>query len=84
MGKLTKIPIDEAKGLKVTINRKSKVLEKYKNYLIGLSSSEAGKLQIKDDKEGFTVRAGLKRAAEAMNMNVKIKKRGDSIVFWKE
>ncbi len=81
---MKKIPIEEAKEKKRVVNRKSDKLEEYKSYLKSLTSSEAGEFRIKDEKEGFALRAGLKRAAEALNLKVKIQKRGDHLQFWIE
>ena len=66
-----KVSIEEAKGVK-------------KRYITNLAPYESGKLKIQDDKEGFAIRANLKRAAEALGLNVKIQKRENYIYFWKE
>lgn len=84
MKRLIKIPVEEAKSMKKRVARKAEKLEQYKRHINSLAPNEAGKLKIEDDKEGFAVRAGLKRAAQALDMNIKIKKFGNEIVFWKE
>ena len=84
MARLIKIPIEEAKGMTKKVAREAKKLEEYKRHINTLEQEEAGKLKIKDNKEGFAVRAGLKRAAQALGVKVEIRKRGNEIVFWRE
>ena len=81
---LQKIPIEEAKAKQKQTPREARVLEKYKDYINALGENEAGQLKVQDNKEGFAVRAGLKRAAQALDVKVEIRKRGNEIVFWKE
>jgi hypothetical protein len=84
MPRLVKIPIEEAKSMKRNVARKAKVLEKYKSHIKSLNADEAGKFKIRDEKDGFAIRAGLKRAAHALGEKVTIRKRGNEIVFWRE
>ena len=84
MKKMRKIPIEEAKGTKKVIKRKADKLEEYKRYIKSLTPTDAGEFRIKDAKEGFAIRAGLKRAAETLNLKVKIQKRGDRLQVWLE
>lgn len=64
--------------------RKAEKLKQYKGYITDLAPNEAGKFKIQNDKEGFAVRANLKRAVDALGLNVKIQKRENYIYFWKE
>ncbi|MFC1955186.1 hypothetical protein ACFLWZ_01390 [Chloroflexota bacterium] len=64
--------------------RKAEKLKQYKGYINDLSPNEAGKFKIQDDKEGFAVRANLKRAAKALGLNATVQKRENYIYFWKE
>lgn len=84
MARLIKIPIEEAKQMKKRIPREAKVLEQYKRHINALGQNEAGKFKIQNNKEGFAIRARLKRAAQALGLNLVIRKRGNEIVFWKE
>ena len=84
MKKMKKIPIEKAKGMKREVKRKADKLEEYKRYINSLAPEEAGEFMLKDEKEGFALRAGLKRAAEALDMRVKIQKRGNYLYAWKE
>ena len=79
-----KVSIEEAKDVKKRYIRKAEKLKQYKGYITDLAPTEAGKLKIQNDKEGFAVRANLKRAADALELNVKIQKRENYIYFWKE
>jgi hypothetical protein len=84
MKRMKKIPIQKAKGMKREVKRKAEKLEEYKRYINSLTSEEAGEFGIKDEKEGFAIRAGLKRAAEALDVRVKIQKRGNNLYVWRE
>lgn len=84
---LKKVPIEEAKARQRQASfKKAKVLEKYKDYISSLAANEAGQLKIQkeQDRQGFAIRAGLKRAAQALGVNVRIRKLGDYIYFWQE
>lgn len=83
MPRLIKVSIEEARSVKKKYDRKAEKLKQYKKYITDLAPNEAGKLRIKDAKEGFAVRANLKRAAQALGMNVKVQKRENYIYFWK-
>jgi hypothetical protein len=83
MAKYEEIPIEEAKQISKRV-RKQSAGDKYKKYITSLSEGKAGYFKIKDNTEGFRVRAGLKRAAESLGISIKIKKSQNEIVFWKE
>ena len=53
-------------------------------YKMDLKNDEAGRLSIENDRDGFAVRALLKRASEALNVTIMIKKVNKQILFWKE
>ncbi len=78
------IPLSEAKDMKSSRHRKSPVLDRYKQYILDLKNDEAGRLAIENDRDGFAVRALLKRASEALNIEITIKKVNKQILFWKE
>ena len=84
MPRLMKVSIEEAKGIKKEYMRKAEKLKQYKGHITKLAPNEAGKFKIQNDKEGFAVRANLKRAADALGLNVKIQKRENYIYFWRE
>ena len=84
MPRLIKVSIEEAKKIKKRVVRKAEKLKQYKDYITDLTPKEAGKFKLQNDKEYFAVRANLKRAADALGLNVKIQKRDNYIYFWKE
>lgn len=80
--KFEKIPISEAKSMKKIVEREAKVLEEFKQYIKSLTPNDAGKFEVKDNKDGFAVRANIIRAAKSLGLNVKVKKSGKVITFW--
>ena len=78
------MPLSEAKNMKSSRRRKSPVLDRYKQYIIELKDNEAGRLAIDNDRDGFAVRALLKRASESLNIVITVKKVNKQILFWKE
>lgn len=80
-----KVSIEKAKAHKKKVYvRKAEKLNQYKKYITDLAPNEAGKFKIQNDKEYFAIRANIKRAAEALGLNVKIQKRENYIYFWNE
>lgn len=84
MPRLVKVSLKEAQGKKITRKSRGKVLEQYKRHILALKEREAGKFNIRDDKEGFAVRKRIERAAYALGMKVEVQKRKDAIYFWNE
>lgn len=82
--KIEYISVDEAKEMKSSRIRESPALERYKRYIYKLNNQTAGMIRIKDNKEGFAVRALLMRAAKNTGITIKIKKVNNCVVFWKE
>ena len=76
--------IREADEKRKRVVRKAEKLEQYKRYITYLAPNEAGKFKIRDDKEYFAVRANIKRAADDLELKVKIQKRESYIYFWRE
>ncbi len=84
MPRLSKVRIEDARSAKTSWRHKTTHLERYKQYIEELSEEEAGKLTVKNEKESFAVRNRIRRSAEALGVNVKIKKVGNDLYFWKE
>ena len=82
MAKFGKVKLKDAKNVKKKVGRQAKILEEYKGYILAIDKAHAGKFTIENDKEGFAVRNRLKRAAEALNTDITIKKRGNEMYFW--
>jgi len=84
MYRVEKIPIEEAKRMKESIQRKANVLEEYKGYIDGLAKNEAGKIRFKDYEEAIDIRNRLRHAAYSLGLRIKIKKFGNDVVFYQE
>ena len=84
MPKLEKFYLEDVHETKIKRYKKGKIQERYKKHIQSLNEGEAGGFRIKDDKDAFTLRARLKRAAKALGLNVKVQKRGNYIYFWRE
>ena len=79
MPRLIKVRIEEAQGKRIVRKSKGKVSEQYKRHILALKEGEAGKFNIRDDKEGFAVRRRIERAADALGLKVTVQKRKDAI-----
>ena len=79
---MIKVSKKEAQEKQYQRKKKSKVLEKYKQYILSLNSGEAGKFLVKSQKEGYQIRNALKRAADALNIKIKVKKVRSEMFFW--
>ncbi len=84
MQKMRKISIDEAREIARSGKREASVLQRFEKYWTALAEGEAGKLKVKDSREGFRVRANLKRSAKSLEIRGEIRKRGNEVLFWKE
>ncbi len=64
---------------------KSEVMEEYEGYLMKLPEGQVGKLVVdkKDHIKMNTLKTGLKRASENLKMNIKVKRVGHTILFWR-
>lgn len=81
--RFTKLPIEEAIAMKKP-RAKPKVLDEYKKYIILVGPNEAGRFTVADDREGQMLRTSIKRSAEALGWDVKVKKVRNEILFWHE
>ena len=84
MVKMTKIPLAEAKQMQNKRGRKPEFSTQYIGYLTKLERDKAGKIRIRDDKEGQAIRKRIERAALKLDLDVEIRKVGNEILFWKE
>jgi hypothetical protein len=57
--------------------------ERYRQYIRKLSSEEAGRLELGPADKPITERARLKAAAKAEGVNLRLQRRGNTIVFWR-
>ena len=57
--------------------------EQYRQYVRSLAEDTAGRLELGTDDRPITERARLKSAAKAEGINLEIRRRGNTIVFYK-
>ena len=57
--------------------------EQYRQYVRQLADDQAGQLELGEEDRPITERARLKAAAKAEGINVEIRRRGNTMVFWK-
>lgn len=65
---------------------KSKVMEEYEGYLMQLPEGQVGKLAVdkKDNTKPNTAKTRLIRASKNLKLNVKTKRVGNTVLFWRE
>ena len=71
-----------------TIKRKmpkSKIQIEYEGYLRQLPDGQVGKIEVskKDDVKPYTIRNRMMKASRNLEMNIEIKRIGNTILFWK-
>ena len=71
-----------------TIKRKmpkSKIQIEYEGYLRQLPDGQVGKIEVskKDDVKPYTIRNRMMKASMNLEMNIEIKRIGNTILFWK-
>ena len=54
----------------------------HQEYVRGLTPESAGQLELGPEDRPITERARLKAAAKAMGVNLEIRRRGNTMVFW--
>src|SRR3954470_24700266 len=80
MATFSTVPLEEAQRSVMPPRRAAH--EQYRQYIRQLSSEEAGQLELGPDEKPITERARLKAAAKAEGVNLRIQRRGTTIVFW--
>ena len=80
-----KIDIETARSAK-RIVKPSKVVQEYLQILTDLQPGKAGQIDAKDEGEKpASIKNRIVRIAKAQNMsNIKVRRLGDKIMFWKE
>jgi hypothetical protein len=64
--------------------RQGKFINEYADYIQQLHQGQAGKLRIGENEKHATVRRRLVSAAQALGINLIIKRSGSDIYFWSE
>jgi hypothetical protein len=83
MPEFTTVSVQEAQ-LRTIPGRQGKFINEYADYIQQLPQGQAGKLMIGGDEKHSTVRRRLATAAQAMNINLIIKRSGNELYFWRE
>jgi hypothetical protein len=79
MATFATLPLDEAR--KLVLPPRKATQEQYRQYVRGLSSENAGRLELGPDDRPITEQARLKAAAKAEGISLYIQRRGNTIVF---
>jgi DNA-directed RNA polymerase specialized sigma24 family protein len=72
-----------AKARRAVLPPRRATQEQYRQYVRELGSDTAGRLELGPEDRPITERARLNAAAQAEGVNLKIQRRGNTIVFWK-
>ncbi len=85
MVKVEYVPVSELKALKRKM-KKSLIVEEYESILKDLPEGQGGKIDAKKEKEKpATIKNRIMRIAKSLNMtDLKVKRTGDVISFWRE
>jgi hypothetical protein len=83
MPEFTTVSVTEAQ-LRTIPGRQGKVINEYADYIQQLPKGQAGKLSIGEDEKHTTIRRRLVSAANALDINLIIKRSGEDIYFWRE
>jgi hypothetical protein len=63
--------------------RQGKFINEYTEYIQQLPQGQAGKLSLLENEKPLTIRRRLMQAAQALGINLVIKRSGSDIYFWK-
>jgi hypothetical protein len=81
MATFSTVPLDEARRAVLPPRRATQ--EQYRLYVRGLADDTAGRLELEPEDRPITERARLKSAAKAEGINLEIRRRGNTMVFYK-
>jgi hypothetical protein len=77
------ISLEEAKLVSASGSR-GKTVQEYASYIQQLSDEQAGKLHLLEQENPTTIRKRLGLAAQALGINLVIKRSGQDVYFWVE
>jgi hypothetical protein len=83
MPEFTTVSVQEAK-FRTIPGRQGKFINEYADYIQQLPQGQAGKLSIGEDEKHTAIRRRLATTAQAMNINLIIKRSGNDLYFWRE
>jgi hypothetical protein len=76
------VPLNEAQSRAALVGRRGALIQEYVGYIQQLGQKQAGKLQATGDEKIMTFRRRLAQAAQALDMNLVIKRSGEELYFW--
>jgi hypothetical protein len=76
------VPLNEAQSRTALVGRRGALIQEYVGYIQQLGRKQAGKLQVTGDEKIMTIRRRLAQAAQALDMNLVIKRSGEELYFW--
>lgn len=82
MATFTVIP--RAQAERMSMSRRSAERAEYQSFVAELPLGEAGRLELELGEHLVSVRARLKAAAKAKGVELKIRRRGNVVTFWKQ
>ena len=80
MARFSTMSLDEARRAVLPPRRATQA--QYQEYVRGLTPESAGQLELGPEDRPITERARLKAAAKALGVNLEIRRRGNTMVFW--
>ena len=80
MATFSTIPLEEARRAAMAPRRAAQ--EQYREYVRSLTPDSAGSLELGPEDRPVTERAQLQSAAKAEGVNLAIRRRGNTMVFW--
>jgi hypothetical protein len=83
MPEFTTVSVQEAK-LRTIPGRQGRFINEYADCIQRVSSGLAGKLHVLESENPLTVRRRLTGAAQALGINLTIKRSGRDVYFWRE
>jgi hypothetical protein len=83
MPEFTTVSVQEAK-LRTIPGRQGRFINEYADYIQRVSSGLAGRLRGEESENPLTIRRRLTGAAQALGINLIIKRSGQDVYFWRE
>src|SRR5918999_3293426 len=83
MPEFTTVSVQEAQ-MRTIPGRQGSFMNEYANYIQKLPKGQAGRLRIGESENPLTIRRRIASAAEALGINLTIKRSGQDVYFWRE
>jgi hypothetical protein len=83
MPEFTTVSVQEAQ-LRTVPGRQGTFINEYADYIQEVTSGQAGKLHAVEDENSLTIRRRLISAANALGIQIIIKRSGSDLYFWRE